>query len=1735
MRKRRWPKRLISGILAAGMVFSGLPVLSPPKAALAAPGGSSREVITEIDFSDMTGLDALPAGWRIDTQAGTKELVEAGGGLDGKALKLSKPNSGNTIQLINDALGITESEFPYISVETTIKLSSESHANQWSIPYLQNGSTTAYTLLAEGDWSSYKSHVANGSTKKVSGATALDRWQNIRMDIDLKNNTFRVSVDGAYTLYDEKARNAVDRLSTIKFYADTHNTGTVYIQSVKITGQKDRDQSAAFYISNSGDDNADGTTPETAWQTLGRVNQERFVPGDKILFERGGEWENETLFPHGSGSDEAYITIASYGTADQAMPKISTNGMAADALCFYNQEYWEISELDISNTVPGFSQTTNNGEAPDYNNAARNNADGALLGDYRGIHIAGRDVRYLKGYHIHDVKVHDVTGVVGWIGNTGLTDAGIVNNMGLDGSKRTGGLLIECLAPSGNTPTQFSDITIEKSEFINNSFAGITIKQWHGSGGQDSSNPGWDARNNNSGAPDYASSNWYPHSNIVVQDNLVNQGASAYACNGIYLTSVRDSIIQRNVVEHIGTCGIELYFADNVVIQYNEVSDIIHKGGGADDNAIDPDWRVSNALIQYNYIHDAGEGFLLCGMRFNTGIIRYNLVQDCRTSYVHYSMGGGHFQLYNNVFYNSPDGNGTTNFDPWGGGSASYMNNIFYDGKGRNFNFSGGSSFAFNNNAYFGTAPTSKDSNPIILTEDPFVGEAPSMDRKGSFASGVLLEANGLQLKADSPLIGAGTTVDPKGYTIDEGLRTRGSIFNFTPLAAAIEDYQWDGDAFIDRTAYPVFEQTGDAATFGTPKNQNPADETAPSIGLFEVSIPADQVVLRGEVTDGFNPVAGVQVKVAVNGETVTAVTDESGRYSITEGLQIGEAEITVSHSDFDDKVETVTLEGGKVTVMNFAFPLPEVPGALPYELIDEDFEAQTDPENFGFTAGAVIEGGKLVLSKQGTMGNASAAVMYFDESISTQKEIDLTFNYRCTDGNKQGLQFRDIDGNLLFALCAAVSNSSQIRTSVVGGAVADANAASSAEPTWSSLPIDRNTTYTVHLHADFEAGEVSYSLAKADGTIVAQEMNKPTAAENFGKMVVCSWWDSKAQYLDDFHLTGAEDPALVNAVYYTNKIDVTTPPVQVEYEIDETFNPAGMVVTLYEESLTVGAAPRTRELSAGEYDYSYDFSEAGQRLVTITYQGTNDQNGAEEFTDSFTVTVLEQEPEEPEYYCYRIQAEKLVNTVYQVDDEFDRDTIKVTAYERASASNASPQERSRVLAADEYDVTYDFSEAGDAEVLISYYEDDAEDVEQEFTASIQVRVVAAQEQFYTTGIQIKRIPDKTDYRVGETLDPTGLVVAANEKASPSNAVREVLLAEDEYELADYMFSSPGEKRIDVFYEAEQQNGQTRRFNAFFEVTVEEDEPVEEATLTSIRITANPLKMEYRIGEAFDPAGMQVTAYYSDNTRRVVDDYIVADYDFSTAGQRIVAINYQGKTAVLTVTIKADNEGGSEQEKVLTGIEITRKPNKTTYYPNEMFDPSGMVVMARYSDRTTAEITDYEVEEKKFLSHGKQQITVSYQGRQAMVEVVVIRRNSGSGSSSSGGSGGSYSYRRAAGKSPEKTNPSLTGPNGNTAGEWKADTAGWRYELSAGEYAKNQWVQIKNRWHFFNPDGYMATGWQQVNGVWYYLHESGEMAEGTWVLGQEGWYYLNADGAMAVNTVTPDGFKVDMAGKWISE
>ena len=74
-----------------------------------------------------------------------------------------------------------------------------------------------------------------------------------------------------------------------------------------------------YYVSASrGRDSNDGTTPETAWLTLTRVNTARLEPGDCVLFERGGSWRGQ-LVP-ASGREGAPVRYGAYGSGP--LPRI---------------------------------------------------------------------------------------------------------------------------------------------------------------------------------------------------------------------------------------------------------------------------------------------------------------------------------------------------------------------------------------------------------------------------------------------------------------------------------------------------------------------------------------------------------------------------------------------------------------------------------------------------------------------------------------------------------------------------------------------------------------------------------------------------------------------------------------------------------------------------------------------------------------------------------------------------------------------------------------------------------------------------------------------------------------------------------------------------------------------------------------------------------------------------------------------------------------------------------------------------------------------------------------------------------------------------------------------------------------------------------------------------------------------------------------------------------------------
>lgn len=107
-------------------------------------------------------------------------------------------------------------------------------------------------------------------------------------------------------------------------YSDTYIPGKTY------TG-------TAYYVSNDGDDNNDGLTPETAWKTLRKVAEASgawdqvgiMQAGDAVFLRRGDIFRIETVYDFSLGTDG--ITVSAYG--DGSKPIIthsSENGSGAE-------------------------------------------------------------------------------------------------------------------------------------------------------------------------------------------------------------------------------------------------------------------------------------------------------------------------------------------------------------------------------------------------------------------------------------------------------------------------------------------------------------------------------------------------------------------------------------------------------------------------------------------------------------------------------------------------------------------------------------------------------------------------------------------------------------------------------------------------------------------------------------------------------------------------------------------------------------------------------------------------------------------------------------------------------------------------------------------------------------------------------------------------------------------------------------------------------------------------------------------------------------------------------------------------------------------------------------------------------------------------------------------------------------------------------------------------------------
>ena len=392
--------------------------------------------------------------------------------------------------------------------------------------------------------------------------------------------------------------------------------------------------------------------------------------------------------------------------------------------------------------------------------------------------------------------------------------------------------------------------------------------------------------------------------------------------------------------------------------------------------------------------------------------------------------------------------------------------------------------------------------------------------------------------------------------------------------------------------------------------------------------------------------------------------------------------------------------------------------------------------------------------------------------------------------------------------------------------------------------------------------------------------------------------------------------------------------PDKTEYEIGEELDTAGLTVTASYSNGT--------EAEVTNYEVSgYDSAQAGDKTVTISYT-----EGGITKTASFGVTVKEKE--EP-VVLESITLSGPQKIVYELNEALDTTGLVVTAnYSDSSQKEVSDYELSE----------FDSSEAGQKTVTVSYTEGDVTK-----TADFTVTVNKAPDPETVTLTSITLTgPDKTSYEIGEELDTTGLTVTAHYSDDSAKEVQD-------YVISGFDSSAAGQKTVHVSYTEEEITKA-----ASFTVTVNEKEP-EPVILESVSLTG-PDKTTYEIGEELDTAGLVVTAHYSDGNTKEVQGYEISGFDSTVAGKKTVVVSYTEGDATQTASFEVTVNEKAEPV-ILESITLTA-PKKTEYAIGEAFDPDGLAVTAHYSDGSTREAADYEVNGFDSRTPGQKTVKVSY-------------------------------------------------------------------------------------------------------------------------------------------------------------
>ena len=141
------------------------------------------------------------------------------------------------------------------------------------------------------------------------------------------------------------------------------------------------------------------------------------------------------------------------------------------------------------------------------------------------------------------------------------------------------------------------------------------------------------------------------------------------------------------------------------------------------------------------------------------------------------------------------------------------------------------------------------------------------------------------------------------------------------------------------------------------------------------------------------------------------------------------------------------------------------------------------------------------------------------------------------------------------------------------------------------------------------------------------------------------------------------------------------------------------------------------------------------------------------------------------------------------------------------------------------------------------------------------------------------------------------------------------------------------------------------------------------ANINFISITQNPTKTTYYVNEVFNSSGLQITAYYSDGTSNIVTGYSLSSPDMSNAGSKLILVMFEGKITGFNIQVN---------QPLLSSISITQNPTKITYFIDETFISSGLIITALYNNNSSKVVTNYTLSNPNMGATGTKIVTITY-------------------------------------------------------------------------------------------------------------------------------------------------------------